>query len=95
MPLDNSRYILLHHERLDGSGYPKGLLGDEILLEAKILAVADVVEAMQSHRPYRAGLGHDFALEELEKNKGLLYDGLVADTCLKLFREKGYTFGDK
>jgi PAS domain S-box-containing protein len=79
-----------HHERIDGSGYPSNLKGDEIILEARILAVADVVEAMASHRPYRASLGIEAALEEIEKNKGLLYDAAVADTCLGLFREKGY-----
>ena len=79
-----------HHERIDGSGYPEQLKGDEILLEARILAVADVVEAMGSHRPYRPSLGIEAALDEIEKNKGILYDSVVADACLKLFREKGY-----
>ena len=79
-----------HHERINGSGYPRNLKVDEILLESRILAVADVVEAMASHRPYRASLGIDAALEEIEKNKGILYDADVADACLKLFREKGY-----
>ena len=79
-----------HHERMNGTGYPRNLKGDEILLEARILAVADVVEAMASHRPYRASLGIEPALEEIEKNKGILYDDTVADACLRLFREKGY-----
>ena len=79
-----------HHERMNGSGYPRNLKGDEILLEARILAVADVVEAMASHRPYRPTLGTEAALEEITKNKGILYDNTVADACLKLFREKGY-----
>ena len=79
-----------HHERMDGSGYPQKLKGNEILLEARILAVADVVEAMGSHRPYRPSLGIEKALEEIEKNKETLYDATVADACLKLFREKGY-----
>ncbi|MBN1364514.1 MAG: PAS domain S-box protein [Syntrophaceae bacterium] len=79
-----------HHERMDGSGYPRKLKGDEILLEARIMAVADVVEAMASHRPYRPSLGIKAALDEIEKNKGILYDDVVSDTCLKLFREKGY-----
>lgn len=79
-----------HHERLDGTGYPKNLKGDEILIEARILAVADVVEAMASHRPYRASLGIEAALAEIENNKGILYDNVVADACLKLFREKDY-----
>ena len=76
---------------MDGSGYPRNLKGDDILIEARILAVADVVEAMASHRPYRAGLGIDAALNEIEKNKGIFYDEVVADTCLRLFREKGFT----
>jgi PAS domain S-box-containing protein len=79
-----------HHERMNGSGYPDNLKGDDILIEARILAVADVVEAMGSHRPYRASLGIEAALEEIEKNKGILYDTEIADACLKLFREKGY-----
>ncbi len=79
-----------HHERMNGSGYPRNLKGDEILLEARILAVADVVEAMASHRPYRPTLGTEAALEEITKNKGILYDNAVADSCLRLFREKGY-----
>jgi PAS domain S-box-containing protein len=79
-----------HHERMDGSGYPRNLKGEEILIEARILTVADVVEAMASHRPYRPGLGIDAALNEIEKNRGIFYDGTVADACLRLFREKGY-----
>ena len=79
-----------HHERMNGSGYPRNLKGDEILLEARILAVADVVEAMASHRPYRPTLGTEAALEEITQNKGILYDNAVADACLKLFREKNY-----
>jgi putative nucleotidyltransferase with HDIG domain len=81
--------IVQHHERLDGSGYPAGLQGDAIRQEARIIAVADVVEAMASHRPYRAALGVDVALEEIEKNRGRLYDPDVADACLRLFHEKG------
>jgi len=77
---------------IDGSGYPQGLKGKEILLEAKILAVADVVEAMSFHRPYRPALGLDKALEEISKNKGILYDPKVVDICLKLFTEKGFRF---
>ncbi len=80
-----------HHERMDGSGYPRGLKGEEILLEARIVAVADVIESMASFRPYRAGLGVGIALEEIEKNRGKLYDEAVADACLRLFREKGFT----
>ncbi|HAV10826.1 MAG TPA: hypothetical protein DCX22_04350 [Dehalococcoidia bacterium] len=84
--------VLNHHERLDGSGYPHGLKGDDIVLEAKILAVADVVEAMSSHRPYRPALGIDKALEEIARNKSKLYDPDVVDACLKLFAEKGFKF---
>jgi PAS domain S-box-containing protein len=79
-----------HHERMDGSGYPRNLKGEDICIEARILAVADVVEAMASNRPYRPGLGIDAALNEIEKNRGLLYDSDVADACLSLFREKGF-----
>jgi len=79
-----------HHERMDGSGYPRNLKGDEILMEARIMAVADVVESMASHRPYRPAIGIEAALEEIEKNKGILYDDTVADACLRLFREKGF-----
>ena len=79
-----------HHERMDGSGYPRKLKGEEICMEARILSVADVVEAMASHRPYRPGLGIDAALNEIEKNKGIFYDEVVADACLRLFREKGF-----
>jgi PAS domain S-box-containing protein len=82
--------IYQHHERINGSGYPRRLKGDDILMEARILAVADVVEAMASHRPYRPALGINVALEEIEKNIGTLYDEAVADSCLKLFREKGF-----
>jgi len=87
-----AQIVYQHHERMNGSGYPRNLKGNEILLEARIIAVADVVEAMASHRPYRPTIGIEAALEEIEKNKGTLYDNTVADTCLKLFREKGYRF---
>lgn len=80
-----------HHERLDGSGYPRGLKDTAIILEARILAVADTVESMASHRPYRASLGLDRALTEVEENRGTHYDPQVVDACLRLFREKGYT----
>jgi len=82
--------VYQHHERMDGSGYPRNLKGDEILMEARIMAVADVVEAMASHRPYRAALGIDAVLKEIEDNRGVLYDADVVDVCLRLFREKGY-----
>src|SRR5665648_338603 len=87
-----SLIVLQHHERIDGSGYPQGLKGDEILLEARIIGVADVVEAMASHRPYRPALGIDKALEEISQNRGILYDPEVVDACLKLFKEKGFKF---
>lgn len=91
-PWPLAEIVYQHHERFNGSGYPRHLKGDEILMEARILAVADVVEAMASHRPYRASLGVEAALEEIEKNKGFLYDPNVADACLRLFREKQYLF---
>ena len=84
--------VLQHHERMNGSGYPNQLKGEEILLEARILAVSDVVEAMASHRPYRPALGIEAALEEIEKNKGVFYDPDVVSACLTLFREKGFEF---
>jgi PAS domain S-box-containing protein len=80
-----------HHERMDGSGYPRGLKGEEIIVESRILAVADTVEAMSSHRPYRPGLGIDKALAEIERSRGKLFCPEAADACLRLFREKGFT----
>jgi HD-GYP domain-containing protein (c-di-GMP phosphodiesterase class II) len=77
---------------MNGYGYPNHLKDKEILQEAKIIAVADVVEAMSSHRPYRPALGIDAALEEITKNKGILYDPEVVDVCIELFREKGFKF---
>jgi PAS domain S-box-containing protein/putative nucleotidyltransferase with HDIG domain len=91
-PWPVAQIALQHHERLNGSGYPQGLQGSDILQEAKILAVADVVEAMSSHRPYRPGLGIDKALEEISRHKGVLYDPAVVDICVKLFTEKGFQF---
>ena len=90
-PWPVAQMILQHHERLDGSGYPNGLHGDEMILEAKIISVADVVEAMASHRPYRASLGVDIALDEISKHRGSLYDKDVVDACLKIFKEDGFT----
>ena len=81
-----------HHEKLDGSGYPQGLQEDEILLESKILTVADVTEAMGSHRPYRPALGMDVALAEIEKNKGRFYDPEVVEACVRLIKEEGFEF---
>lgn len=84
--------IYQHHERLDGSGYPNKLKGDSIIIEARILAVADTVEAMTHSRPYRAALGIDKALEEIENGKDKIYDGKVVDACVKLFRQDFYVF---
>jgi PAS domain S-box-containing protein len=92
-PWPLAQIVLQHHERLDGSGYPQGLSGEKIMLEARILAVADVVEAMASHRPYRPPRGLDKALEEVSQNRDVLYDAEVVDICLKLFTEKGFEFG--
>jgi len=89
-PWPLAQIVYQHHERMNGSGYPRNLKRDEILMEARIMAVADVVEAMASHRPYRPALGIDAALMEIEKNRGILYDDAVADVGLRLFREKGY-----
>lgn len=91
-PWPLAEIIFQHHERLNGSGYPRGLVGNAIWLEARILAVADVVEAMSSHRPYRVALGIDAALAEIEAHKGILYDPHVVDVCISLFREKDYQF---
>jgi PAS domain S-box-containing protein len=85
-----ARIVLEHHERMNGSGYPNGLYGDSILMESRIIAVADVVESMASHRPYRPSLGIDASLGEIEKNRGTLYDSTVVDSCLRLFRGKGF-----
>ena len=81
-----------HHERLDGSGYPAGLKGGAILPEAQIIIVADVVEAMSSHRPYRPSHGIDKAIAEITQNKGILYDAAVVDHCVRLFREANFSF---
>ena len=86
-PWDIARIVLQHHERMDGSGYPQGLCDDDILLEARILAVADVVEAMTSHRPYRPALGVENALEEIVSKKGVLYDPRVAAAFEKALKK--------
>ncbi|MGD0354532.1 MAG: HD domain-containing phosphohydrolase [Dehalococcoidia bacterium] len=91
-PCSVAQAVLQHHERLDGSGYPQSLKGEDIILEAKILAVADVIEAMSSHRPYRPALGIDKALEEISKNKGNLYDPDVVDACLELYKSGRFEF---
>jgi len=89
-PWPVAQIVLQHHERINGSGYPAGLTGEEILLEARILGVADVVEAMSSHRPYRSALGIDKALEEISRNKGILYDPDVVNACLELLTKNGF-----
>jgi len=89
-PWPIAEIIYQHHERLDGSGYPRGLEGDEVLLEARIIALADVVEAIASHRPFRPAQGIEAAMDEVSKNRGTLYDPVVVDACLRLFKEKGY-----
>lgn len=91
-PWPIAQMILQHHERMDGSGYPAGLKGEDIILEARIIAVADTVEAMSSHRPYRPGLGIEVALAEIAAGSGKYFDRQVVDSCLRLFHEKGYTF---
>jgi PAS domain S-box-containing protein len=92
LPWPVAKIVLQHHERLDGSGYPQGLMGDEIIMEARILAVADVVEAMASHRPYRPALGIELAFKEITTKKGILYDPEVVDACVRLFSEKRFKF---
>jgi putative nucleotidyltransferase with HDIG domain len=87
-PWPVAQIILQHHERMNGSGYPHGLNRDNLMLEARIIAVADVVEAMASHRPYRAALGIEAALDEINKNRDTLYDSVVVDACLRLFQKK-------
>ncbi|OIR17235.1 cyclic di-GMP phosphodiesterase response regulator RpfG [mine drainage metagenome] len=91
-PFPLAQWIRQHHERLDGSGYPLGLKGEAILPESRILSVADVVEAIFSNRPYRAGRGIDAALQEISSGRGVLYDAAVVDACLRLFRERGFGF---
>ena len=91
-PWPIAQIIIQHHERMNGSGYPSSLSGDAIMIEARILAVADVVEAMASHRPYRSALGIDKALEEISRNKGTLFDADAVDACVRLFREKSFKF---
>jgi HD-GYP domain-containing protein (c-di-GMP phosphodiesterase class II) len=84
--------VLQHHERINGSGYPYGLSGDEILIEAKIMSVADVVEAMASHRPYRPALSIEEALLEISQQRGVLYAAEAVDACIKVFTQKGFKF---
>ncbi len=91
-PWPIARIVLEHHEKMNGSGYPQGLSGEDILLEARILCVADVVEAMASHRPYRPAMGTDLALDEILRNRGVLYDPGVVDACLRLFKKGTFKF---
>ncbi len=93
-PWPVAQMVVQHHERMDGSGYPRGLSGEEIMLEARILGVADVVESISSHRPYRPALGMDKALEEILKNKGVLYDSAVVDACVRLYVQKGFEISE-
>jgi len=90
-PWPIAEMVLQHHERMDGSGYPRGLKGDEILMGARIIAIADVVEAMATNRPYRAVLGLDAALEEIKQGRGKLYDTSAADACIALFENEGFS----
>jgi PAS domain S-box-containing protein/putative nucleotidyltransferase with HDIG domain len=94
-PWPLAEIVRQHHERFDGSGYPRGLVGEQILLEARILAVADTVEAMTSHRPYRPAVGPDAALQEIRRGRGTLYDAAVVDVCLALFEEGHFEFGSR
>ncbi len=91
-PWPVAEIVYQHHEKLDGSGYPRGLKDGEICIEARVIAVADVVEAMSSHRPYRASLGIEVALEEIKTNSDILYDKDVVDACIKIFKEDNFTF---
>ena len=91
-PWPIAEMVLQHHERLNGSGYPQGLVAQEILWEAKIIGVSDIVEAMISHRPYRPALNLSEALNGISQNKGILYDTEIVDACLKLFNERNFKF---
>ena len=91
-PWPIAQIVHQHHERLNGSGYPQGLSSEDILVEAKIICVADVVEAMASHRPYRPARGVDMALEHILQESGTLYDSAAVSICLRLFSEKGFQF---
>ncbi len=93
LPWPVAQIVFQHHERMDGSGYPQGLSGREILMEARILGVADVVGSMTSHRPYRSAHGAEKALEEISQNRGVLYDPEVVDACSEVITKKGFKFG--
>jgi PAS domain S-box-containing protein/putative nucleotidyltransferase with HDIG domain len=90
-PWPIAQIIYQHHERIDGSGYPQGIKGNDILLEARVLALADVVEAMSSHRPYRPTLGLERALDEIREKRGMIYDSDVVDACFRLFQDKSFS----
>jgi putative nucleotidyltransferase with HDIG domain len=94
-PWPIAQIVYQHHERINGSGYPQGLSGEDILIEARILGVADTVEAMASHRPYRPAQGLKRALEEISRNREVLYDPKVVDACLKIFAKKKFKLDDK
>jgi len=94
VPWSLADIVYQHHERMDGSGYPNGLKGDEILMEARIISVADTVEAMSSHRPYRAAKGLEAALDEVTSRRGILFDPEAVDACLRLFREERFSFSE-
>ncbi|HER24120.1 MAG TPA: HD domain-containing protein [Candidatus Atribacteria bacterium] len=91
-PWDVAQIVFQHQEKIDGSGYPRGLKGDEICIEAKIVGVANVIEAMSSYKSYRHALSIDEALHEIDMNKNILFDAEVVDACIKLFKEKGFKF---
>jgi HD-GYP domain-containing protein (c-di-GMP phosphodiesterase class II) len=94
-PWPLAKITVQHHERMNGSGYPHRIYGDQILVESRILAVADVVEAMASHRPYRAALGIEAALKEIERNKKSLYDPEVVEACTRILTENRFYFEEK
>jgi putative nucleotidyltransferase with HDIG domain len=94
-PWPLAKIIYQHHERTDGSGYPNGVSGEAIQLEARIIAVSDVFETISSHRPYRPSLGVNRALEEIDANAGRLYDASVAEACLRIVREQNFAFGKR
>ncbi|MFC1845911.1 HD-GYP domain-containing protein [Chloroflexota bacterium] len=91
-PWPIAKIVLQHHERMDGSGYPHGISGDDIMIEARIMSVADVVESMSSHRPYRPSFTIDKALIEIIQKRGVLYYPEVVDACVNLISDKGFTF---
>ena len=92
LPWPVARIVHQHHERLDGSGYPLGLKGEAIILEARVLAVADVVEAIASHRPYRPARGIGEALDEVSRQKNSLFDADVVNSCVRTFKDRGFKF---